>query len=167
MAKDDRHLHFRSMDVRLKDPYYLGTEQEKTKDRLQEVENSNTQLTQSNAELTKSNGELMKSNAELSRLIAELTQKVDLLTMEKEKETAKFKEDHEQMHLQIQNLFSTVRRLESDLNILCSQEQSQSPSIQSPSELHSEKDITSPPIKDAESTSLPSPAPARVFPERA
>ena len=98
MAKDDRHLHFRSMDVRLKDPYYVGTEQEKMKDRLQEVENSNTQLTQSNAELT-------KSNAELSRLIAELTQKVDLLTMEKEKETAKFKEDHEQMHLQIQNLF--------------------------------------------------------------
>ena len=42
--KDDRHLIFPSMDVRLKDPYYLGCEQEKLRDKVCELENSQAQL---------------------------------------------------------------------------------------------------------------------------
>ena len=64
--KDDRHLNFPSMDVRLKDPFYLGCEQEKLKDKVRELEKSHAQMEKSCAQLEKSQAQLSQKNAELS-----------------------------------------------------------------------------------------------------
>ena len=110
--KDDRHLVFPSMDVRLKDPFYLGCEQEKLKDKVRELENSH-------AKYEKSHAQLIQKNAELS-------ENLESALKLREKEQAQFKEQLELQNRHIQSLFSLVHKLESDLNILCSEDPSTS-----------------------------------------
>ena len=106
--KDDRHLIFPSMDVRLKDPYYLGCEQEKLKDKVRELEKTQAQF-------DKSQTQLIQKNAELS-------EKLESALQLREKEQVLFKEQLELQNRHIQSLFSLVKKLESDLNILCSED---------------------------------------------
>ena len=116
--KDDRHLVFPSMDVRLKDPFYLGCEQEKLKDKFRELENSH-------AKYEKSHAQLIQKNAELS-------ENLESALKLREKEQAQFKEQLELQNRHIQSLFSIVQKLESDINILCSEDPSSSSDTSEP-----------------------------------
>ena len=67
MENDNRHLRLSSFDVRLKDPYHLGSEQEKLKDRVQKLEDTLTKLMQNFVEQKNSNATLTQTNLELSQ----------------------------------------------------------------------------------------------------
>ena len=67
MENDNRHLCLSSFDVRLKDPYYLGSEQEKLKERVQKLEDTLTKLMQNFVEERNSNATIIQTNLELSQ----------------------------------------------------------------------------------------------------
>ena len=67
MENDNRHLRLPSFDVRLKDPYYLGSEQEKLKERVQKLEDSLTKLMQNFVAERNSNATITQTNLELSQ----------------------------------------------------------------------------------------------------
>ena len=157
--KDDRHLIFPSMDVRLKDPYYLGCEQEKLRDKVRELENSQAQFEKSQAQLIQKNAELSENLESALKL--------------REKEQAQFKEQLELQNRHIQSLFSLVQKLESDINILCSEDPSPSSDTSEPKlSSSSNSQLKAPPAcaptiplpKDVINPSTPLPPPPQFVP---
>ena len=146
MDIDDRHLRFLSMDIRLKDPYFVMAELAKNQQKI-------AALTEENAILTQSKSILARSNDDLSHEVKMLREK----DTSSDKKLKRFQKRINVLYAEKLSLTEMVEDLERKAGFAPSSIVAHpSPTPQNPSQLPSPSQST------PQTDSLPLPAPATL-----